>query len=195
MLTRQPERRMQAVRTGLLVAWFALIASLFYDPVTPLLTQPTNLSSPFHIGGGPMVVQGIEYSNAPYAMGNRIFWTMVLPLLPAALMLFGHETWRRLCPLSHFSQIPRMLGWQRRIRRLNRRTGTLDRVLALLPNESWMRRKHLAFQFAFLSFGLMGRILFYNADRLALVGIFTFVLSFALIVGLLYGGKTWCNYF
>ena len=186
---------MRAVRTGLLVAWFVLIASLFYDPITPLLTQPTNLSSPFHLHGGPVEVQGNALPAEPYAMGNRIFWTMVLPLVPAALMLFGHETWRRVCPLSHFSQIPRMLGWQRQTRRLNRRTGAVDRPLALLPNESWIRTNYLTFQFAFLTCGLMGRLLFYNADRLALVGIFTFILSFALIVGLLYGGKSWCNYF
>ena len=195
MLTRQPESRMRAVRTGILIAWFVLIASLFWDPLTPLLTQPTNLASPFHIRPGAVAVQGNDLPNEPYALGNRIFWTMVLPLVPAALMLFGHETWRRVCPLSHFSQIPRMLGWQRQTRRLNRRTGAVDRPLAFLPNESWMRRNYLLFQFAFLTAGLMGRILFYNSERLALVGIFAFILGFALIVGLLYGGKTWCNYF
>ena len=194
MLSRQPERRMRAVRTGLLVAWFVLIASLCYDPLTPFLTQPTNLMSPFRLGSGHVAVQGNVLASEPYAMGNRIFWTMVLPLVPVALMVFGHETWRRVCPLSHFSQIPRMLGWQRQTRRLNRRTGAVEHPLALVPMTSWMRRNYLTFQFGFLACGLMGRILFYNADRLALVGIFAFILSFSLIVGLLYGGKTWCNY-
>ena len=195
MLTRQPERRMRAIRTGLLVAWFVLIASLFYDPLTPLLTHPANVASPFHLGDRIVKVQGVALPKVPYAMGNRIFWTMVLPLLPVFLMLFGHETWRRVCPLSHFSQIPRMLGWQRQTPRLNRRTGAVDHALALIPHESWMRRNYLLFQFGFLVCGLMGRILFYNADRLALVGIFSFILGFSFVIGLLYGGKTWCNYY
>jgi mannose-6-phosphate isomerase-like protein (cupin superfamily) len=186
---------MRAIRTGLLIAWFVLIVSLFWDPITPLLTHPDNAASPFRLHGAPVAVQGVELPSTPYAMGNRIFWTMVLPLVPMLLMLLGHETWRRLCPLSHFSQIPRMLGWQRHMRRLNRRTGAIDRPLALIPGESWIRRNHMLFQFGFLTCGLMGRLLFYNADRLALVGIFAFIMSFALIVGLLYGGKTWCNYF
>jgi hypothetical protein len=195
MLASQPERRMRAVRAGMLVAWFVLIASLVYDPLTPLLTQATNLRKPFRIGLAHATVQGVELPSAPYAMGSRIFWTMILPLIPVLLMLFGHETWRRVCPLSHFSQIPRMLGWQRQTPRLNRRTGAVERSLALLPNQAWIRRNHLAFQFGFLVCGVMGRILFYNSDRAALICIFAFVLAFALLVGLLYGGKTWCNYF
>src|SRR5207253_349590 len=60
---------------------------------------------------------------------------------------------------------------------------------ALLP-ETWLRRNHYYFQFAFLTLGICARILFDNGDRRALVGAFAFVLG-----GLLYGGKTWCNYF
>jgi hypothetical protein len=127
-------------------------------------------------------------------MGNRIFWTMVLPLVPIFLVVFGHEAWRRVCPLSYFSQIPHMLGWQRKIKVLNRRAGRVDSVLALLP-EAWLRRNHYYFQFGFLTAGVCARILFDNADRMALVGGFAFILLFALLIGLLYGGKTWCNYF
>src|SRR6516225_7892880 len=43
MLSQAPERRMRFVRTGLLVAWLVLIASLLWDPVTPGLTAPDNL--------------------------------------------------------------------------------------------------------------------------------------------------------
>ena len=186
---------MRFVRTGLLVAWLVLIGSLLFDPVTPGLTAPDNLVSPFHLREAPVIVQGKPLAAEPYAMGNRIFWTMALPLVPLALMLFGHETWRRVCPLSHFSQIPTMLGRQRQIRRLNRGSGRVERVLALLPSQAWLRQNQLYFQFGLLTFGVLGRILFYNSDRIALALAFTFVLGFALLVGLLYGGKTWCNYF
>jgi hypothetical protein len=128
-------------------------------------------------------------------MGNRIFWTMLLPLLPLGLMFFGHETWRRVCPLSHFSQIATMLGRQRQIGRLNRSSGRVDRVLALLPSQAWLRRNHLYFQFGLLAFGMLGRILFINSDRIGLALAFALVLGFALLIGFLYGGKTWCNYF
>jgi hypothetical protein len=195
LLSATPERRMRAVRIGLLAAWFVLIASLLWDPLTPALTRPDNLASPFHLSDTQVVAQDRPLVQEPYAMGNRIFWTMVLPLVPLFLMTFGHEAWRRICPLSHFSQIPHMLGWQRQIKRVNLRTGRVERALALLPDDSWLRRNHDYFQFGFLTLGLLGRLLFYNSDRLALALIFAFVLCFALIIGLLYGGKTWCNYF
>jgi CRP-like cAMP-binding protein len=195
MLVQTSERKMRFVRTALLIAWFVLIASLFWDPLTPALTAPDNVKSPFHLGSTPVLVQGKPLTAQPYEMGNRIFWTMVLPLVPLFLIIFGHETWRRLCPLSHFSQIPHMLGWQRQTKRLNRSSGRVDRVLALLRSESWLQRNHYYFQFGFLVLGVCARILFINADRTALVGAFAFILTFALVVGLLYGGKTWCNYF
>jgi CRP-like cAMP-binding protein len=194
MLYQTSERKMRFVRTALLVAWFILIASLFWDPLTPFLTAPDNVKSPFHLGSAPVFVQGKQLPAEPYEMGNRIFWTMVLPLVPMFLMVFGHETWRRLCPLSHFSQIPHMLGWQRQTKRLNRNSGRVDRVLALLPTESWLQRNHYYFQFGFLALGVCARILFNNSNRMSLVGVFVFILIFALIVGLVYGGKTWCNY-
>jgi len=196
MFSRIPEQKMRYVRTGLLIAWFVLIVSLFWDPITPFLTMPENTWSPFHLrpDAAPVMVQGHPLAATPYAMGNRMWWTMVLPLVPIFLMVFGHEAWRRVCPLSHFSQIPHMLGWQHKIKTLNRRSGRVDRVLALLP-QGWLRRNNYYLQLAFLTAGVCARLLFVNADRIALVGIFAFMLGFALIIGLLYGGKTWCNYF
>src|SRR5215831_4846856 len=141
MLTRTPERRMRLVRTGLLIAWLILIASLFWDPLTSALTAPENSSSPFRLGPAPMV-QGKVLAAEPYPMGARFFWTMILPLIPLSLMLFGHQTWRRVCPLSQMSQIPHMLGWQHQVKWLNRRSGNVERVLALLPTESWFRTNH-----------------------------------------------------
>src|ERR1022692_2944442 len=45
---------------------------LVYDPLTPLLTQATNLRSPFRIGLAHATVQGVELPSAPYAMGSRL---------------------------------------------------------------------------------------------------------------------------
>src|SRR5207237_5896340 len=58
MFSRIPEHAMRWVRTGLLIAWFVLICSLLWDPLTPLLTTPDNLSSPFRLRSEPVLVQG-----------------------------------------------------------------------------------------------------------------------------------------
>ena len=195
MLSQTPERNMRVVRAVLLLGWLVILASLLYDPVSSNLTSRDNALSPFRLGGPPVLVQGVPLALEPYPMGNRIFWTMIVPIVPLFLMLFGHETWRRICPLSLVSQIPRILGWQRRVKSLNRSAGRVDRVLALVPNNSWLRRNHYYLQFGLLSLGVVGRILFYNSDRLALFTAILFILLFAFAVGLVYGGKTWCNYF
>ena len=90
MLSRTSERKMRWVRAGLLAAWFVLFCSLFFDPVTPLLTAPDMAGSPFRVDDKTVLLQGEQLRSEPYAMGNRIFWTMVLPLLPLTLMLAGH---------------------------------------------------------------------------------------------------------
>lgn len=186
---------MRGVRAILLFAWCALIIALFFDPLTAYLTLPDNLGSPFHIDATPVVIQGVPQYSTPYSMTNRIFWTMAVPLVPFAIMLLGHETWRRVCPLSHASQIARMFGWERKLSALNRKSGRVERVLALLPSQSWLRRNHYYFQFGFLSVGVLGRILFYNSNHVALALAFIFMISFAIFVGFTYGGKSWCNYF
>jgi hypothetical protein len=177
------------------MAWFIIILSLLWDPITPWLTEPENIRSPFHIRDTSIVVQGRIVGADSYSMGNRIFWTMVLPFVPFILMLFGHETWRRICPLSLVSQIPRTHGWGPNTKKLNRVTGQIERAVKLLPSQSWLRRNHLYFQFGFLVCGLLGRTLLYNSDRVALFAAFSFIIAFAFVVGMIYGGKTWCNYF
>jgi hypothetical protein len=194
MLSRTPERRMRVVRIVLLLGWLVIAASLLCDPFTVAMTSPDNAWSPFHLSGPPVIVQGVPLALTPYPMGNRVFWTMLIPLVPLFLMLFGHEAWRRICPLSLVSQIPRMFGWQRKVKTLNRSAGRVDCILALLPNDSWMRRNYYYFQFGFLSLGVLGRVLFYDSDRLALFVAILFILGFSFVVGLIYGGKTWCNY-
>ncbi len=185
---------MRWVRASLLAAWFVLIALLIHDPITPAWTAADNLASPFRIGEATVLVQGKPLPSEPYSMANRMFWTMVLPCVPLLLMLFGHEFWRRICPLSLVSQLPRLFGIERKVRKLNRASGRVDRVLALLPSTSWLRRNHLLLQFGFLSVGVLCRLLFYNSDRTALVIAFLGLMGLALAVGLAYGGKTWCNY-
>lgn len=194
MLSAVPERTLLRWRTVLAMGWLLIIASLFWDPFTPALTAPDALNSPFQLHPERVVVvQGQVVAEAPYALGNRVFWTLLVPLIPLFLMVAGHEAWRRICPLSWWSQLPRRLGWQRRSRQLNRRTGAIDRPLALLARQGWWRRHAWLIQFGLLFAALNARLLFVNADRTALGVFLLAVIALALAVGWLWGGKTWCN--
>ena len=185
---------MRWVRGTLALAWLVLIASMFYDPVTPWLTRPDTLSSPFRLTDHTVVVQGKALAQAPYPMGVRIFWTMLLPFLPMFLMVLGHEAWRRVCPLSFFSQIPRMLGTQSRLRRFSRTTGMVEVKLRLVEPDSWLKEHFWYVQFGLLATGLCLRLIGINSSGPALATFFLFVIVSAIAVGYRYGGKTWCNY-
>ena len=130
----------------------------------------------------------------PYAMGARIFWTMILPLVPLFLMVFGHEAWRRICPLSALMQIPRLLGIQRRETTTDPRTGNRESRVRLIKAGSFLAKHFWFVQFGLLWLGLSSRLLFINSDRLSLAIFFCAVIVAGITVGYLFGGKTWCHY-
>ena len=180
---------------GLLTAgWIVLIVSLFWDPVTPQMTMPDNVGSPFHLQGKTVMVQGQVMTEAPYHMTNRIFWTMLIPVLPLFFMVAGHEAWRRICPLSFVSQIPRYFGLNRKRSVLIKRTGQIEKQLALVGRDTWWRKNVWYIQFGLLFLALNARILFVNSDRTALGLFFIGIIVLAIAVGYFWGGKTWCNY-
>lgn len=193
MLSSTSEKKLLSVRAALFAGWVLLAASLVWDPLTPALTEPGSVGSPFRIIEQTHLIQGQEVRREPYAMGNRIFWTMLIPLVPLYLMIAGHEAWRRICPLSFVSQIPRLLGWQRKRAVLNRRSGVVEARIALPQRQSRWRQHAVDIQFGLLFLGLNVRLLFINADRTALLVFFLFVIAAALWVGWMWGGKTWCH--
>ena len=203
-----PERRMHIVKWVIVIAWITLIASLFYDPITANLTDPFSDWSRWSFLRIPeediltpsecrdlLVVQGECIKEQPYAIAAKVFWGMVIPCAVMLLLVLGHETWRRICPLSFLSQIPRALGWQRRQKVVNPRTGAVRHELVKIDKDSWLGRNHLYFQFILLCTGLCVRILFINSDRLFLGLWFTATIVAAITVGYLYAGKSWCQYF
>ncbi|NEQ68746.1 MAG: 4Fe-4S binding protein [Symploca sp. SIO2D2] len=196
MFTKVSERIMHRLRWLLASGWLLLIFSLFYDPISPWLTQSDNQLSPLRIDPEICVqVQGVCLEEQPYPLGTSIFWGVTVPLVIFTLLVFGHELWRRICPLSFFSQIPRALGWQRQRRRVNAKTGKVRYELAKVEKNSWLARNHLYLQFGLFYLGLCSRILFVNSNRLAL-GIFLIgTILAAIAVGYFYGGKSWCQYF
>jgi hypothetical protein len=195
MFSQLSERRMQVVRWILTIAWLAIIASLFYDPWTPQLTAANHPWSPLRLTDSCISVQGKCLVEQPYPLATTLFWGAIVPGAIFILLVLGHEVWRRICPLSFLSQIPRALGWQRQFKRENASTGKVRYELAKVKAESWLGKNYPYLQFGWLFIGLCGRILFFNADRTILALWLLFTIAAAITVGYLYGGKSWCNYF
>jgi CRP-like cAMP-binding protein len=189
------ERRMHVVRWILTIAWLLIIASLFYDPWTAVLTEPDRSWSPLRLSGSCISVQGKCLVEQPYPLATTLFWGAIVPSSIFILLVFGHEVWRRICPLSFLSQIPRALGKQRQFKRENPNTGKVRYELPKVKPDSWLGKNYPYVQFGWLFAGLCGRILFFNADRLVLALWLLFTIAAAITVGYLYGGKSWCNYF
>ncbi len=193
--SRVSEARMHVVRWLLTSAWLLIIVSLFFDPFTARFTAPDHPWSPLRVAPTCVEVQGRCLVETPYPLGTTIFWGAVVPAAIFLLLVFGHELWRRICPLSFLSQIPRALGWQRQTRKRHPKTKEVRRQLAKVPPDSWLAKHYPALQFGWLFAGLCGRLLFFNADRLVLAAWLLFTIAAAITVGWLYGGKAWCQYF
>ena len=196
MFAKVSEQTMHRVRWAIASGWLLLIFSLFYDPISPWFTQPHNQLSPLRLHPDICVqVQGVCLEQKPYPLGAAIFWGAIIPLAIFILSVFGHELWRRICPLSFLSQIPRSLSWQRQHRRVNKKTGKVRYELAKVPKNSWLARNHPYLQFGLLYLGICSRILFVNSNRLILGLFLISTILAAIAVGYFYGGKSWCQYF
>ncbi|WP_285537793.1 FHA domain-containing protein [Brucella sp. NBRC 12950] len=120
---------------------------------------------------------------------------MLVPIVPLFLMVFGHEAWRRVCPLSLASQLPGYAGIRRFRSELGRRTGLIRKTQPLIDRNGWLARNSWYVQFGFLFTGICARLLIINSDRYALAAALLFVIGAAMLTGFLWGGKTWCNFF
>jgi hypothetical protein len=192
MFSQLSERNAHRIRWILTCGWFLLIFSLFCDPISPILTYPENRWSPFHLKPNTCVeLQGACLDLEIYPLGATIFWGVVIPSAIFILLVFGHEAWRRICPLAFISQLPAALGRQR----YQKGTKNSKPKPIRVAQESWLGRNYLYLQFAWLYLGLCVRILFVNSDRSALALWLIFTIGCAIVVGYLYGGKSWCHYF
>jgi hypothetical protein len=187
MLSKVSEERMHLVRWVLTLGWLLLILSLFYDPWSAqwVSTPPIDASC--------IWVQQECFKKEATPLGITIFWNIVIPGAIFTLLVFGHETWRRICPLSFLSQIPRALGWQRKVEKTkNKKQTHSDSDKKPAP---WLSRNYPYVQFSWLFVGLWGRLLFFNANRLLLAGWLLLTIVIAVGVGYWFPGKSWCNYF
>lgn len=196
MLHNVSERTMHRVRWLLAIGWLLLIASLFYDPITPMFTHADNWTSPFRVKPDACIrIREECLPQTPFSMSALIWWAMIVPSGIFILLVLGHEFWRRICPLSFLSQIPRALGIQRRRKVVDSVTGEARMELVTIGENSWLGRNHLYVQFGLFVLGLGLRILYINSDRIALGSFLIGTIVCAILVGYLYAGKSWCQYF
>ncbi|MDJ0688827.1 MAG: 4Fe-4S binding protein [Xenococcaceae cyanobacterium MO_188.B32] len=196
MIDNISEKQMHRVRWLLTIGWLLLIVLFIYDPISPWLTEPHNTLSPFRKDPTICIkLQGICIEEIPHSIAAQVFWAAIVPLAIIILLVFGHELWRRICPLSFLSQLPRALGIQRKHKRIDANTGKVSYRLAKVPKNSWLANNYLYLQFGLLYLGICGRILFVNTVGWVLAVFLLLSISLAILVGYLYDGKTWCNYF
>ena len=196
MTTTVLEKTIHKFRQILAIGWLLLIFAAFYDPLSLWLTDPNNLGSPIRIDQNICVsIQGRCLTQEAYVLAPRIFWGMIVPLSIVTLVFFGHESWRRICPLSFFSQIPRQLGIGRKVQKISPASGIARRELVGIAAESWLGKNYLYVQLFLLYLGLNIRILFANGNGAGLGTFLLVTIGSSIIVGYLFKGKSWCQYF
>ena len=110
-----------------------------------------------------------------YAGG--VVWTMLIASLPVFIVLVGYHRWRRICPVAFLTQLPARVQ-----RPGTRRAGP------------WLEANYYYVTFTVFFVSLWLRLIATNGDGHA-ISVFFIVLSLsALLFGVLYTGKTWCNY-
>ncbi len=187
MLSQISEKRIRIVRYILVIGWLLLILSLFYDPISTVLTDPNELWSPLRDtvisrADDPNTcvrVQGECLKEVAYPIAARLFWGMIVPIAIAIVLILGHETWRRICPLYFLSQIPRALGLKPRLK---------------IQQNQWLTKNHLYLQFGLFFLGLNCRILFINSARTVFGEFLVMTILAAVVIVYLYGGRSWCHY-
>jgi CRP-like cAMP-binding protein len=107
----------------------------------------------------------------------RVFWTMLLPLLPVGIVLIGFHTWRNVCPLAFFGDLSRRLKRSRQRR---------------VP--AWLERGFFPVTFAILLLMLVLRLVATNGDRFWLTGLLLVLALAAAATNAVFTGKTWCNF-
>lgn len=110
--------------------------------------------------------------------GPRLVWTVIIALLPLFIGLIGYHAWRDMCPLAFFTKLGQYIPRGERLK---------------IP--PWFEENYYYVQFGFMFLALAGRLLFTNANIYWLSGFLIFMMVAAFVIGLLYTGKTWCNFF
>ncbi len=110
--------------------------------------------------------------------GNRLLWTCAIAVLPLFWIVGGYHLWRRICPLAVFSLLGRFIGLGG-----SRRPG------------KWLAANYLYVQLGVLMVALSLRLVVTNGSAIWLSGFLVVATVGAIVIGFVFTGKTWCNYF
>jgi len=110
-------------------------------------------------------------------LAGRVFWTVAVASLPLIFVIAGYHRWRRICPLALVAQLPASLG-----RGGARRAGP------------WLQAHAYHLTFGVLVSCLWLRLVATNGDGYALTAFLAGLCLAAVGIGLVFTGKTWCNY-
>ena len=189
MFAQTSEFSMRIVRFSLLASWCGLLVLCVIDIGQTQLTNPSHPLSIEGLTAKTIELRGEVLEAQAYNPATRFFWGVGIPIVVLTLIIFGHDTWRRICPMSAVSQIPRWLGFQ-----IKTGKGKSRRVAMINPT-GFLARNAILIQFFLFATVVTLRLTLLSANPFALF-IFTiliFVLAFA--TGLFFSGKTWCHYF
>ena len=112
------------------------------------------------------------------SLAGRVVWTVLIAALPLFIVLIGYHPWRRVCPLAFVAQLPERFG----------RAGTRKA-------SPWLEEYYYFVAFSVFLFSLWLRLIATNGHGIAIAAFFLLISCAALVSGLLFTGKTWCNYF
>ncbi len=111
-------------------------------------------------------------------LAPRVFWTMAMPVLPLAIVLFGVYRWRGACPVAAIGTVGAALAPKRAHKRIPR----------------WLRDHGMSVSMGVLVLSLTLRHVATNGDHLAL-GLFLIALPIvAVAVNARFGGRAFCQY-
>ncbi len=107
----------------------------------------------------------------------RLFWTVLLPLLPLAIVLMGFYRWRVICPLAALGTLGRSFP-----RKEQRRVP------------AWLERGFFLVTFGVLLAMLVLRLIATNGDGVWLAGLLIGAALAAVATNAVFTGKSWCNF-
>ena len=110
--------------------------------------------------------------------GTALIWTIAIPIIPLLIVVVGYNRWRKLCPLAWIAAIGQFFHW--------------------IPKRKvpqWFEKNYYYFQFSLLFLAFTARLLLLNFSGAFLALFLLLVALSALVINLVFAGKSWCNFF
>ncbi len=121
-------------------------------------------------------VVGDLFASSTLALTPRVFWTVVMPLVPIGFVLFGFHTWRKVCPIATVGELGA---------RLHKRGKSAP---------AFWRRNAMSIGLLILMVTLVFRLVATNGDGIALAVFLVMLGLGAFVFNAKWGGRSFCHY-